>query len=136
MIGHPIHQDAAIVLEGLGGEAAGFSARQLTPRIAASADLVLTMTAAHRDAVLELAPQRLNRTFTLSEASRLASDHNAQSVVDLAALRPQLAADERPDVADPIGQSPEVFATVGRQIADLLPPILDLCRRSAASESD
>jgi protein-tyrosine phosphatase len=136
VIAHPIHDDAALVLVGLGGEASGFAARQLTPKVASKADLILTMTRAHRDVVLELAPQRLNRTFTLREASRLASDHNARSVAELAALRPQLSSHDRADIPDPIGQSAEVFALVGSQIADLLPPILELCRRSSARQAD
>lgn len=129
MIAHPIHPDAALVLEKLGGETTDFAARQLTPKIASDADLVLTMTSAHRDTVLELAPRQLHRTFTLSEAARLASECNARNVEDLATLRSQLAADGSSDIPDPIGQSQEVFATVGSQIAALLPPILELCRR-------
>ena len=101
----------------------------LTSTIASKADLVLTMTRAHRDAVLELAPRQLHRTFTLSEAARLASECSARNIADLAALRPHLAAHELPDIPDPIGQSTEFFAMVGSQIADLLPPILELCRR-------
>ncbi len=137
MIGHPIHDDAALVLEKLGGDVSNFAARQLTSRIASDADLVLTMTRAHRDAVLELAPRHLNRTFTLSEASRLASECNARTVADLAALRPHLApAHVLSDIPDPIGHSAEIFALVGSQIADLLPPVLELCRRSSARASD
>lgn len=128
MIAHPIHRDAALVLEELGGEASNFAARQLTPRIASDADLVLTMTRAHRDAVLELAPRQLHRTFTLSEAARLASEGSARNVADLAALRSHLAAHEVQDIPDPLGQGTEYFAKVGAQIADLLPPILELCR--------
>jgi protein-tyrosine phosphatase len=128
VIAHPIHQDAALVLEKLGGEVSNFAARQLNPRIASDADLVLTMTRAHRDAVLELAPRQLHRTFTLSEAARLATECNARNVADLAALRPHLAAHELTDIVDPIGQGAEHFAMVGSQIADLLPPILELCR--------
>jgi protein-tyrosine phosphatase len=130
VIGHPIHPDAATVLTKLGGDTADFAARQLTPRIASAADLVVTMTKDHRERVLEIAPTRLHRTFTLSEAARLASEPGAQTVADLAALRPYLDRDALFDIPDPIGQSPEVFATVGSQIADLLPPILELCRRS------
>ena len=100
MIGHPIQHDAALVLEKLGGEVSNFAARQLTSRIASDADLVLTMTRAHRDTVLELAPRQLHRTFTLSEAARLASECNARNVADLAALRPHLAAHELSDVPD------------------------------------
>jgi protein-tyrosine phosphatase len=129
VIAHPIHPDAAGVLEKLGGDASDFAARQLTSRVVSDADLVLTMTRAHRDAVLELAPRQLRRTFTLSEASRLASECNPQNVADLAALRPHWAAHELQEIPDPIGQSPQFFATVGHQIADLLPPILELCRR-------
>lgn len=129
VIGHPIHHDAALVVERLGGDASGFAARQLTPRIASDADLVLTMTRAQVDTVLELAPHKLHRTFTLTEAARLASDCNAQSVADLAALRPLLAAHERADVPDPIGQGAETYARVGSWIAYLLPPVLELCRR-------
>jgi protein-tyrosine phosphatase len=94
------------------------------------------MTRAHRNIVLEHAPHQLHRTFTLNEASRLASECNARNVTDLAALRPQLAAYELSDIADPIGQSAEFFAMVGSQIANLLPPILELCRRSSPLATD
>lgn len=86
------------------------------------------MTRFHRDAILEIAPQKLHSTFTLTEASRLAMKYGAQSVNDLRELRPQLSAGDIVDVTDPINQGPEVFATVGAEIAELLPPILELCR--------
>jgi len=130
VIGHPIHPDAAAVLHELGGDAFGFTARQLKPKIASAADLIITMTTAHRDVVLEAAPRKLQRTFTLTEASRLASMDGAESLADLAALRPHLTTNDMLDIPDPIGQSPEVFASIGHQIADLLSPILELCRRS------
>jgi protein-tyrosine phosphatase len=128
VVAHPMHRHAARVLEDLGGDPADFAARQVTSRIAKDADLILTMTSAHRDAVLEIAPNRLHRTFTLSEASQLVSKAGAREVAELAALRPQLASHELVDVPDPIGQSEEVFAAVGATIADLLPPVLHLCR--------
>jgi protein-tyrosine phosphatase len=127
--GHPIHHEAALVLERLGGEASNFAARQLTSKIASAADLVLTMTRAHRDIVLDLAPRQLHKTFTLGEAAKLATDYNAQSVADLAALRPQFVGHDVIDIPDPLGLGGEAFATIGSQIADLLPPILELCRR-------
>lgn len=128
LIAHPIHPDAALALQKRGGDASNFSARQLSPRIAAEADLVLTMTRAHRDAVLELAPHRLHSTFTLTEAAMLASQHETRTVADLAALRPHLSGRDVPDVPDPIGHNEERFAEVCAQISDLLPPILELCR--------
>ena len=127
----PVHHLAAQVLEELGGDSSGFSARQLTPKIASTADLVLTMTRSHSDSVLEIAPRQLRRTFTLGEAARLISEFNAQDLNDLAALRPHLPRDHTWDIPDPIGQGPEVFRTVGSQIADLLRPVLDLCQRSS-----
>ncbi|MGK2904562.1 MAG: low molecular weight phosphatase family protein [Mycobacterium sp.] len=128
VIAHAMHSDAAHVLEGLGGTASGFAARQLTPKIASSADLILTMTTAHRDHVLEIAPHKLKRTFRLPEAAQLVLTLGAQTLADLADLRPRLSAADAPDIGDPIGQSPEVFAAIGAQIAELLPPVLELCR--------
>jgi protein-tyrosine phosphatase len=126
--GHPIQVYAARVLEKLGGDSSGFAARQLTPAIAADADLVVTMTMAHRDKVLELVPQQLHRTFTLREAARLASHCNARNVGDLAACRLRSPAMELSDIPDPIGHDEAYFAMVGAQIAELLPPVLELCR--------
>lgn len=134
MIAHPIHYEAAQVLERLGGDASNFAARQVTPKIAAGADLILAMTRAHRDHVLELAPRKLNKTFTLSEASRLVTHCGARALSDLADLRSILPADGKDDIRDPIGQGPDVFDSVGSEIADLLPPILEVCRRSLSPD--
>ncbi|AQA01849.1 low molecular weight phosphatase family protein [Mycobacterium sp. MS1601] len=127
VIAHPIHDQAALVLEGLGGDATNFSARQLTPKIAAQADLILTMTRDHRDKVLSLAPRLLRSTYTLSEAAQLASLEGVGSVADFSRLRPLLKAGAAEDVPDPINQGPEVFAEVGNTIARLLAPVIELC---------
>lgn len=129
VIGNPVHPDAARVLAGLGGDPAGFAARQLTAKIASDADLVLPMTIEHRDAVLELAPRQFRRTFTLAEATTLITNFHPADLGELFSLRPQLRADEIADVPDPIGQSPEVFDRVGTQIAELVQPIVEFCRR-------
>jgi protein-tyrosine phosphatase len=128
VIGHPVHERAANVLIRLGGDPTGFKARQLTPPIALDADLVLTMTAVQRNAVLELAPRQFRKTFTLGEAALLASTYNPRTVPDLAALRLHLHEHQPVEVADPIGLDPNDFEAVGRQIAALLPPVLTLCR--------
>lgn len=133
MIGHPIHPEAAPVLERLGGSPADFAARQLTAKAASAADLILTMTRAHRDAVLELAPHRLHRTFTLAEASRLISEHGARTVAELSAHRSMVTSAELMDIPDPIGQTPAVFAEIGEQIARMLPPIFEVCRTEGTS---
>ncbi|MFS0900881.1 low molecular weight phosphatase family protein [Mycolicibacterium litorale] len=128
VIGSPIHPVAATVLRELGGDATEFSARQLSPRIASQANLIITMTKAHRDAVLTLSPRHMKRTFTLSELSWLASNFAWTGLPDLAEARTQLSSHGTQDIPDPIGQSLDVFATVGSLIADLLPPVLELCR--------
>ncbi len=130
VIGHPIHPSAAIILEELGGDPSNFAARQLKPKIAAAADLIIAMTREHRDIVLEAAPHQLQRTFTLTEVARLVSLDGADTLAELAALRPHLTANDIADIPDPIGQSHEVFAAIGAQIAGLLPPIMELCRRT------
>lgn len=133
VIAHPIHPEAARVLRDLGGDTADFAARQLTSKIAADADLILAMTKAHRDAVLELAPRQLHRTFTLTEAAQLITQFDPGCVKDLAVLRPQLRADQSPEVPDPIGRDPEVFDRVGSRIADLVGPVVEFCRRTSRS---
>ncbi|MCV7359266.1 low molecular weight phosphatase family protein [Mycolicibacterium fluoranthenivorans] len=136
VIGHPMHAQAARVLEHLGGDASGFVARHLTPLIANNADLVLTMTTTHRNGVLELAPRQLCKTFTLGEAALLAAEYDPLSIADLATLRPRLSGRPVASIPDPIGQDAEYFTAIGANIAELLPPILELCRRSAALPSD
>ncbi len=131
VIGHPIHPHAATVLQGLGGDTSDFAARQLTHRIASEADLILTMTKAHRDAVLEIAPHKLRRTFTLSEAAHLIAEKGAHDLADLATLRAHANSADLPEILDPIGQSEVVFEEVGAQIAAMLPPILELCHRTS-----
>lgn len=128
-----MHPESARVLAELGGDSSGFVARQLKPRFASEADLVVTMTREHRNAVLEQAPRQLNRTFTLPEAARLVSEFGARDVKDLAALRPQLRQDDAVDIPDPIGQDPEFFTRVGLTIAELLHPVMELCRHSSAT---
>ena len=129
VIGHPVHPEAARVLTELGGDPAGFAARQLKAPIATGADLVLAMAAEHRDGVLELAPRQLRRTYTLTEAAELIGRFDPADIEELAARRSHLRAEEIPDVPDPIGEGPEVFDRIGAQIAELVAPIVEFCRR-------
>lgn len=131
LAGYPIHPKAASVLQRLGGDGSSFSARQLTARVLTPVDLVLTMTRAHRESVLELAPSKLHRTFTLAEASRLATTFDVQTVADLSPLRSQLVSDDQMDIPDPMGKGDDVFEYVATLIADLLPPVMTLCARSS-----
>ncbi|WP_327083161.1 low molecular weight phosphatase family protein [Mycolicibacterium chlorophenolicum] len=136
VIGHPIHREAARVLERLGGDSSEFVARQITTRIASQADLVLTMTKLHRDAVLELAPHKLHRTYTLVEAAKLVTDFGASCYEDLSNLRPLLPVGAELDVKDPIGGDARLFATVGSQIQDALSPVLNFCHGLLAASKN
>ncbi|WP_418602706.1 protein-tyrosine-phosphatase [Mycolicibacterium sp. SCSIO 43805] len=127
LVGQPMHPHAAAILTELGGSADGFSARKLTPKVVARADLVLTMTKAHRDAVLELAPTKLRATFTLAEAARLIVDHGARDICALSECRSQVSPPRLEDVPDPIGQRIDAFVQVGDRLSTLLPPIVGLC---------
>ncbi|BBY87358.1 low molecular weight phosphatase family protein [Mycolicibacterium tokaiense] len=132
VIGHPIHEKAAVVLEELGGDPSDFTARQLSEKLASKADLVLAMTRGHRDKVLGIAPRLLKRTFTLAEAAAIAAHPDAATIADLPLLRPRTPTQQLADVQDPIGLDAAVFESVGAQIATLLPPVMKLCARSSS----
>ncbi|PTR23455.1 protein-tyrosine phosphatase [Rhodococcus sp. OK519] len=127
MIGSPMEKTAAKVLSSLGGKPESFSGRQLTPAIAADADLILAMTQHHRDAVLRMAPRQLRRTFTLLEAAHLVTSGGARAVTELdttRALTPRLD-DVHMDVPDPIKRNESVFEEVGEQIAAAVVTVLE-----------
>lgn len=139
VVGSGMDPDSAAALVGLGGDPAGFRARQLVDAMAIRADLTLTMTRSHRHEVLSRAPRAMSRTFTLLEAAGLlglveygdeaTGGTPAERVRSLtramAAARCRRPSRAEDDVLDPIGLPPEVHAEVGRVIADALVPVLD-----------
>lgn len=138
VIGSEMHPDSALVLRGYGVEAGDFRARQLTAEQLARADLVLTMTKAHRKHVLGLAPRAMARTFTLREAAELLDllgDEAAEPGADFVNRARNLVtalADARSrrrnggddDVPDPINQPAEVHEHAGELIVGALLPLL------------
>ncbi|MDT0165793.1 low molecular weight phosphatase family protein [Actinotalea sp. AC32] len=117
----------------LGVPTDGFAARQVAERDLASADLVLTMTRAHRTRVVELVPGAVRRTFTLRELARIVAGLDLALLPDgspaerLAALVPLAAARRRPpatpaddDVVDPWGGDEGLYA---RAFAELAPAV-------------
>jgi protein-tyrosine-phosphatase len=138
VVGAGVHPDTALVLAGFGGDPRGHVARQLTERMVVDADLTLTMTRAHRKAVLALAPRALSRTFTLREAAALLrevgpeqdlSGHDLAArgralVASLAAARPRHVSSTEDDVGDPIGRSLEVQQAAGDLVADAVLAVL------------
>ena len=124
LVGHGMESTAALVLQQLGGDPHGFTARRLTSAIAEDADLVLTMSDAHRSAVVSTAPRMMRVTFTLREAARLQQVSGASTVAELATARTLVSASGPVDIDDPMGRDEETFVAVGSEIADLLLPLL------------
>ena len=71
LVGEPVAEGSARILRGRGIDAAGFAARRVSRDVVSDVDLVLTMEAAHRGAVLSHVPSYLQRTYTLTEAARV-----------------------------------------------------------------
>lgn len=128
MVGYGVEPTAALVLQQLGGDPEGFSARRLTTAIAEDADLIITMSERQRGKVIELAPRKMRVTFTLREAARIQEASGATTVADLATTRAQFPAPGPEDIVDPIGRDEETFVAVGTEIADLLLPLLGRLR--------
>ncbi|MDP9459033.1 MAG: protein-tyrosine-phosphatase [Actinomycetota bacterium] len=135
--GSGMHPDTAPVLEGLGGDPAGFTARQLEAAMVTDADLVLTLTREHRRTVLELAPRALSRTFTLREAAALLDvldgarpagegfgDRARALVATLAAARGRRSGGADDDIADPMGRPVDAHQEVGQAVAEALLRVL------------
>ena len=139
VVGSGMHPDSALVLQGFGGDPAGFVARQLVDAMAIDADLTLTMTRAHRREVLKVAPRALVRTFTVREAAdlvRLVGEdidlpgdglvERARSLVsEMGAARSRRQSGDADDVRDPIGLPLEAHQVAGEAIAEALLPLLE-----------
>ncbi len=57
LVGHPADESAVALMRERGIDISGHRARQLTPQVAAEADLVLVMESGHERAVYSIAPQ-------------------------------------------------------------------------------
>lgn len=140
VVGREMEPSSALALRGLGGDPAGFRARQLTAEMIESADLTLTMTRRHRREVLKLAPRAMFRTYTLREAADLLghlsldvlppattrTDRMHALVAALGSQRATRGGTDRDadDVRDPMGSRAAVHQAVGEQIFEALVPLL------------
>src|SRR5690349_413354 len=71
LVGETISAPMADLLVADGVDVDGFVARQLTAQLARSADLVITMTSAHRGDTVGMAPGAVQRTFVLGELAHM-----------------------------------------------------------------
>ncbi len=142
LVGHGMPSEARALAERNGVtpvRAAAHRARLLTESLMYDADLVLTMTAQHTTAAVQLAPRRLHRTFTVREFARLAATLDdgvlrsvarasgnvrsrfnslVQAVSDQRGVAARAEGDE--DVIDPYRQAAEVYAQSEAQLIPAL----------------
>jgi protein-tyrosine phosphatase len=147
--GAPATREAIVVASEHGIDTSSHAARRLVREHLTEADLVLAMTAEHRDAVARVDPQAITKTFTLKELVRLledlpAPDEGRESlplrIAEADAHRRAGFAgnlhDE--DVADPIGHPVETYRAVAWELAAwserLVEALFGATPRAAAAE--
>jgi protein-tyrosine phosphatase len=129
MAGHEMEPNAAEQLVRLGGDPAGFVARQLRASHVNDAGLVLTATVEVRRRVLEEAPGALRRTFTLREFAALVSEGDpslrgdAKALIADAAHRRSTVGQRDLDIPDPMGRSVIVHAEAAQLIDEAVAEI-------------
>lgn len=138
LVGHPIAEPMAALLQQVGVESKGFEARRLSEQMLKEADLILPMTRVQRGLIVELWPSAVRRTFTLREFARLLTQVDPSALPQgtpgdrlHAAIR--LAAAERgrwrtppdeDDVVDPFRLADEVYARSFGQIRSAVDQIV------------
>ncbi|MDK2857356.1 MAG: protein arginine phosphatase [Verrucomicrobiota bacterium] len=101
--GWPANPNAVEALREKGIDISNHVSRALTPALVQTADLLVTMTRAHRDAVLRMCPESEGKVFLLTSFG----------VTQAAA-----------DIYDPIGESLDVYRRVRDEIDAALPDLV------------
>jgi len=101
LAGEPVSWQAALVLEEMGVSASGHRAARLSAGDVDRADLVLTMTKAHRDMLVKAFPKAARKIYTLAEY-----------------------AGETGDVPDPIGQPVAAYRECAGKLKELIEKVL------------
>lgn len=133
--GQQVTPGAQAIARRMGMDLSGHRSRPVTRDLMEHAEIVLTMTEAHRAAVLRQQPSALSRTFTLPEFVRLSADRpDAVSQPSAPADRAHRArprtrpADGPEDVPDPIGRPMENLECVARQLDRLTGTVAGVIR--------
>ncbi|MBM7853744.1 protein-tyrosine-phosphatase [Desulfohalotomaculum tongense] len=100
--GSPAAEQAVQALAERGIDIKKHRAAALSEELVKSADLILTMTSAQKQQVLELSPEAAEKTYTLSHY-----------------------AGETGDIPDPVGQPVEVYKSCADKLEQLLEKALD-----------
>ena len=107
--------EAAIeVMTEFGIDISSHVSQALGSELVRQADFILTMTRQHYDAILALYPAAAEKTFLVREFEELRADQNK-------------------DIADPIGQSIEVYRRTRDQIRDALPSLIVFINQTAST---
>lgn len=149
LVGHPVDTATASVMTANSVPVDGFGARQLTPPIVRDADLIFTMTAEHRAAVVRLAPASVRRVFLIKEFAQVLAEES-HTWVDLptdpaerlAAAIPLVTAARTIrsarlgktdfDVTDPYRQPQPVVERVFHEISDAVSAITSFAHAGRA----
>ncbi len=134
MVGSDIEADTREFLRQRRADVTGFRARSVTPELLSSAELVLTMTRAHRGQVSRLNPVAMRRAFALGDFADLCRASGTWRPINPAQpWLPQVAAEASAargtvaprdvnaiDVVDPYGASSRTHAEAFDRIEDFL----------------
>ncbi len=134
LTGRPLHPRTLRALQPHSIDAGRFSSRRLTEADVDWADVVLTMTSAHREEVLAVSPRGLQKSFTLLEAAALCAAISPDGLPPAPGRRGEVLAEalrqtrlryaraQGPDfdVPDPIDGPEEMHAEVVQRIAAAL----------------
>jgi low molecular weight protein-tyrosine phosphatase len=141
LVGDPVSPPMAALMEQAGADAGGFAARQLTPLLVRSADLIITMTSAHRRETVTMVPAAVQRTFVLGELAHMldgvgdaevaaaggASASTAERLrvaMAIAKRHRTPGVDPAEDIVDPYGRSDSVYSSSFAQIQAALEPLV------------
>lgn len=111
--GLPASADAVEALRRMGLDLSGHRSRAASAEWLEGADLVLTMTARHKEQVLAMQPSLAGRVFTLGEY-----------------------AGSGQEVPDPFGGSLETYERTARLLKEMLQSVVERISREATSEDE
>ncbi len=101
--GWPASENAVEAMRELGMDISGLTSQTLTPKLIEDADLLITMTQGHRNAILQVSPESEGKVFLLK------SFGIAQSAAD---------------IFDPVGAALDVYRRVRDEINAALPDLI------------
>ncbi len=127
---------------GLHDRLAGHRGRLLDPAMVRAADLVLAVTAEHRQEVLAETPAALKRTFTITEFSQVLAHLGLRPGADPQAWRAAIteiarhrAGVQAADIEDPYGQPQAAYDAMIVQVRPALDVLVEAATGSGQSSS-